>query len=160
MPPKPPTKKAIMLKRAAEELDDALFDSPVHKKKSKTNLAQPDIIIPDQIVPPPVATVANPRFIQEFEPESALRLTKAQDAINFAEDKINFYSDLLVTFNNTANDPAIATADRANDKIAKWDARRDKVQKTMDVLLKIAPKKKANNAILPVDVAEGFLSSG
>jgi hypothetical protein len=44
-------------------------------------------------------------------------------------------------------------AECINGKIEKWGAYREKVQKTMDVLLKVAPKKKAG-ASLNVDTAK------
>jgi hypothetical protein len=153
-----PPKKSEQLKRAADDLDEALNDSPVRKKKLKTNLGNLNISMPKHVTPPPIDTIPDPEFIDKFEPEAALRLTKASNSINFVEDKINFYLDLLSTFNNEADTRAITIADRTNGKIEKWGQYRDKVQKSMDVLLKIAPKKKAN-AMLNVDIADGFISS-
>jgi hypothetical protein len=152
-----PPKKAD-LKRAADALDEALNESPVRKKKSKTNINQQNVAIPEQIAPVPDIIQPDPKFIERFEPETALRLTKAENSIDFADDKVNFYSDLLTTFDNYANDHAVATAGRANAKIVKWAAYRDLVQASMDALMKQAPKKKAN-AMLNTDVAGGFLSS-
>jgi hypothetical protein len=153
-----PPKKAGQLKRAADELDHVLENSPVHKKKSKSNLQQPEVAIPSNVVPPPAATTPDPGFVDRFEPEAALRLTKATNSLNYAVDKINFYADLLSTFDNERDDQAIALAERANGKIEKWGSYRDKVQKSMDVLMKVAPKKKAG-ASLNAQTAEGFLSS-
>jgi hypothetical protein len=156
MPPK--SSKKDLLKRAADDLDEALIDSPVRKKKSKTTLVEPTLVGPQPVVPPPLAAIPIPRFIDTYEPEAALRLTRALDSVNFADDKINYYSDVLSSFPNTASDQAITTATRVTDKIAKWGEHRDKVQKSMDVLLKIAPKKKAN-AALTAETATGFISS-
>ncbi len=71
-----PPKKSEQLKRAAADLDDVLNDSPVKKKKSKPNLAEPAVALPDQILPPPEVTAPDPQFIDTFEPEAALRLTR------------------------------------------------------------------------------------
>jgi hypothetical protein len=151
-----PTKKD--LKRAADDLEDALNESPIRKKKSKTGLAAPKVAVPKKIDPPVVADDADPEFMEKFEPETALRLTRAAIAVNYAVDKINFYADLLNTFNNEADDNAIAAAARINGKIEKWGAHHVKVQKTMDVLLAAAPKKK-DGASLSAQAATGFLSS-
>jgi hypothetical protein len=157
MPPK--ISKKDLLKRAIDELDGVLIDSPVRKKKSKPTLVEPAAAGPQPVVVvPPAATIPSPRFVETYDPEAALRLTRALDSVNFADDKINFYSDVLASFPNTANDQAIATAAKVNDKIAKWGGHRDKVQTSMDVLLKIAPKKKAN-AMLTAETAAGFISA-
>jgi len=153
-----PPKKSEQLKRAAADLDEALNDSPVKKKKSKTNLGKEKAVIIDPVPPPPEVDVPDPSFIDRFEPEAALRLTKAANSISHAEDKINFYADLLDSFDNGRDDKSLAVADRANGKIEKWGARRAKIQKSMDVLMDIAPKKKAG-AMISSKTADGFLSA-
>jgi hypothetical protein len=153
-----PPKRTKQLKRAAAELDDALNNSPVRKKKSKPNLVQPQVAIPQNVPPPLEVVTSAPQFMDTYEPEAALHLTKATNLINFATDKINFYIDLLSLFNNEVDDQAITLANRTNEKIEKWDTYHTKVKKTMDVLKGIAPKKKAG-ASLNLQSAEAFLSS-
>jgi hypothetical protein len=157
MPPRP-KKSAEQLKRAADDLDEALEGSPVKKKKSKTNLDEQTIAVPNPVIAPPDTSVPSPEYITLYEPGAALRLTKASNSINFAIDKINYYADLLTVFDNTRDDSAIALAARTNAKIEKWDNYREKVQKSMDILLKVAPKKRGG-ALLNTQTAEGFVSS-
>jgi hypothetical protein len=157
MPPK--TKKsAEQLKRAAGDLDDALNESPVKKKKSRTKLVEPTVALPDPVPPPAEPTNPEPEFIEKYEPESALRLTKAQYNIDYAVGKINFYADFLNVFDNKLDDKAVAIANRASGKIEKWGSHQERLQKSMDVLLKVAPKKKAG-MMMSTKTAEGFLSS-
>jgi len=159
MPPKPkPKKSSEQLKRAADQLDEALEGSPVKKKKSKTNLDEQTINVPNPVIALPDISVPSPEYIALYEPEAALRLTKASNTINFAIDKINYYADLLSVFDNNRDDSAIALAVRTNAKIEKWDNYRENVQKSMDVLLKVAPKKRGS-ALLDTQTAEGFVSS-
>jgi hypothetical protein len=152
-----PPKRADNLKRAQDALEDALNDSPILRKKSKRNLAS-KMKIPDPVPPPAEVVEAAPEFIDKFQPEAALRLTKANNSLNFSVDKINFYADCLSVFDNERDDLAIALAEKINNKIGKWGAYREKVQKSMDILLKIAPLKKGK-VLLDVETAEGFLSS-
>ena len=153
-----PKKSSEQLKRAADQLDEALEGSPVKKKKSKTNLDEQTINVPNPVIALPDISVPSPEYIALYEPEAALRLTKASNTINFAIDKINYYADLLSVFDNNHDDSAIALAVRTNAKIEKWDNYRENVQKSMDVLLKVAPKKRGS-ALLDTQTAEGFVSS-
>jgi hypothetical protein len=153
-----PPKKSEQLKRAAADLDEALNESPVKKKKSRTDLGKQKATIVNPVLPPPEVDVPDPSFLDRFEPEAALRLTKAANSINYAEDKINLYADLLSSFDNGRDERSLAIADRTNGKIQKWGERRAKIQKTMDVLMDIAPKKKPG-ALISAQSAEGFLSS-
>jgi hypothetical protein len=159
MPPK--TKKpSEQLKRAAADLDDALNDSPVKKKKSKSSLNTSTVAVPDPVLPMPEVTIPDPEFIDKFEPEPALHLTKAQLSINYTVDKINYYTDLLTVFDNNLDDSAINLAACTSTKIEKWGAHRERLQKSMDVLLMVAPKKRAGT-LMSTQAAEGFiLSSG
>jgi hypothetical protein len=146
------------LKRAADDLDEALNDSPVKKKKSKSNVKE-QVVAPKPVPAVKDVSTADPEFINKFEPESALRLTKAQTHINHAVDKINYYADILTVFDTEQDDNAVNLATRANSKIEKWGARREKLQKSMDILLAVAPKKK-DGVLLSTDAAEAFMSSG
>jgi hypothetical protein len=154
-----PPKKADKLKRAADDLDEALDGSPITKKKSKTNLGEAIPSLPEKVVAPVDSNTPNVNFAEKYEPGAALRLTKAMNSINFALDKINFHADVLASFDNELDDEAIALAQRINKKIEKWGAYHEKVEKAMNVLLKVAPKKKAG-VVLSTQTAAGFLSSG
>jgi hypothetical protein len=123
-----PPKKLEQLKWAAADLDEALNESPVRKKKSKSNLEQLKVNFPAKVIPPPEVLEPVPEFIDRFKPEAALHLTKASNSINFAVDKINFYADLLTIFDNKHDNRAIALAEHINEKISKWGVYRDKVQ--------------------------------
>jgi hypothetical protein len=105
-------------------------------------------------MPLPDVFVAAPEYIEKYKPKVALRLTRAAMSVSFTVDKINYYADVLTTFDNDD----LALTDRVNEKIAKWGAFHDKVEKSMEILVKIAPKKKGNT-LLNAETAAGFLSS-
>lgn len=139
------------------QLDDVFINS-VQKKKSKSNLNKSNLVIPEQVVPLPEAFVPAPEFIDMYELEAALHLTKASISVNYTIQKIHYYGDLLSSFDNIRNDRAINLAEHINEKIAKWGAFCDKVEKSMDILAAVTPKKKANS-LLDAKIAEGFVSS-
>lgn len=148
----PPKGNDAGKRNAADAFDSVINKSTKRQKKEDIPLPQPVL---------EESTEPTPAYIATYIAADAIRLTKADDLINFADRKIFYYGDLKAAISalknkNKKHKDAIADCVK---KIALWTQRSDDYSLAKETFLKSAKKLRRGAAAMDFDPTS-LISSG